>query len=100
MSRNIGVTSRGIRGPIIRPGDDLVKIVVDTLTDVVKSDGIQLHDNDIIGITEAVVAKSQDNFASIDDIAADVRNKFGSEVRRGFSYNQQKQIFKYLKRNC
>jgi len=87
MSRNIGVVARGLRGPIIRPGDDLVKIVADTLDDVVKSDGIKLKNNDIIGITEAVVAKSQNNFATIDDIAADVKNKFGSEVRCSFSNN-------------
>ena len=80
MSRNIGVVVRGIRGPIVRQGDDLVKIVVDSLSSAVESDKIILKNNDIIGVTEAVVAKAQNNYATIENIGEDIHNKFGNEV--------------------
>lgn len=78
MQRNVGVVSRGIRGPIIRPGDDLVNIVADSLSNAIKSDNIVLKDNDIIGITEAVVAKAQNNYATTQDIKEDIESKFTS----------------------
>jgi len=80
MERNVGVVVRGIRGPIIRPGDDLVSIVVDSISKAVESDNISLKDNDIIGITEAVVAKAQNNFAMLEDIAEDIKSKYSNEV--------------------
>ena len=73
----IGTTSRGIKAPIIRAGDDLVDITVESVMNAVKEANITLKDRDIVAVTEAVVAKSQGNFATIDDIAQDVRNKLG-----------------------
>ena len=80
MKRNVGVVVRGIRGPIIRPNDDLVKIVVDSLSKAIKSDNIILKDNDIIGITEAVVAKAQNNFVFLEDIKKDIEAKYNNEI--------------------
>lgn len=97
MSRNVGVVSRGIKGPIIRPGDDLVNIVVSSLADSVESDNIELKDNDIIGITEAVVAKAQNNFATINDLATDIRNKFGNEVGVVFPITSRNRFSNILK---
>ena len=76
MSRMIGTVSRGVRAPIIREGDDLASIVVSSVLEAAKSDGFSLRDRDVIGITEAVVARAQGNYASVDAIAADVRAKF------------------------
>ena len=80
MSRTVGAVSRGIRTPIIRQGDDLVKIVSDSLGKAFREENITLHDRDIVGVTEAVVARSQGNYASCDDIAADIKAKFGDET--------------------
>lgn len=73
----IGTTSRGIKAPIIRPGDDLVEITVKSISDAVEYYNIPIKDRDIVAVTEAIVAKSQGNFVSVDDIALDVRNKLG-----------------------
>ena len=78
--RRVGTVSRGIRCPIIRQGDDLASIVVDSVLKAAESDGFQLRDRDVISITESVVARSQGNYATVDDIAADVRAKFGGET--------------------
>lgn len=80
MQRNVGVISRGIRGPIIRPGDELVNIVVDSLADAVESENITLKNNDIIGITEAVVAKAQNNYVMLEDIKADIESRYKGEI--------------------
>ena len=80
MERKIGTTSRGIRCPIIRQGDDLAAIVVDSVIDAAQSEGFSLHDRDVVAVTESVVARSQGNYASIDAIAADVREKLGGET--------------------
>ncbi len=77
MERKVGTVSRGIRCPIVREGDDLAKIVVDSVLEAAESDGFKLRDRDIISVTESVVARSQGNFVSVDAIAKDVRNKFG-----------------------
>ena len=74
-----GVTSRGIICPIFKEGDDLVSSIVKSVTDAAKGDGFQLHDKDIIGVTEAVVARTQGNYATTEQIATDIRNKFGGE---------------------
>ena len=73
----IGTISRVIKAPIIRSGGDLVEITVDSIKKAVKEDNIVLHDKDIVAVTEAVIAKSQGNFAKVDDIAKDVRAKLG-----------------------
>lgn len=80
MERLIGTVSRGVRGPIIRQGDDLVQIVVDSVLNAAKSEGFELRDKDVIGVTEAVVARAQGNYATVDQIAKDVKAKFGDET--------------------
>ena len=77
MERRIGTVSRGIRGPIIRKGDDLAKIVVESVVEAAKSENLEFRDRDVVAVTESVVARSQGNYASIDDIAEDVKNKLG-----------------------
>ncbi len=80
MSRMIGTVSRGVRAPIIRSGDDIVKIVADSVLEAQKDDGFAFHDRDVVAMTEAIVARAQGNYASVDDIAADVKAKFGGET--------------------
>ena len=80
MSRMLGTVSMGLRAPIIREGEDLVQIVVDTLMAAIKEDGITPRDRDVIAITESIVARVQGNYVTVDDIAQDVRNKFGGET--------------------
>ncbi len=80
MERMIGTVSRGVRAPIIREGDPLAEIVVDSVVKACASEHIPLSDRDIVAVTEAVVARAQGNYASIDDIAADVRAKFGGKT--------------------
>ena len=80
MSRMVGTVSRGVRAPIIRKGDDLVEIVTSSVLDAAKDDGFEIRDRDIIAMTEAIVARAQGNYASVDDIANDVRAKFGGET--------------------
>lgn len=80
MSRTVGAVSRGIRTPIIREGDDLVKIVTKSLLDAFHEENITLHNKDIVGVTEAVVARAQGNYASCDDIAEDIKAKFGDKT--------------------
>ncbi|MBE6917147.1 MAG: F420-0--gamma-glutamyl ligase [Ruminococcaceae bacterium] len=80
MERKVGTTSRGIRGPIIRQGDDLADIVVKSVLEAAESEGFRLYDRDIVAVTESVVARAQGNYASVDDIAEDVRRKLGGET--------------------
>jgi len=80
MERLIGTTSRGLRAPIIREGDDIVTIVVDAVVKAVESEKIDLKDRDVVSVTEAVVARAQGNYATADDIAEDVKAKFGDET--------------------
>lgn len=78
MERFTGVKSIGIRGPIIREGDNLRKIVVDAVLSATNAENIALHDKDVVAITESVVARAEGNYATIDDIAEDIKNKFNS----------------------
>ena len=80
MERKVGTTSRGIRGPIIREGDDLAQIVVDSVLAAAESEGFGLNDRDVVAVTESVVARAQGNYASVDAIAKDVRRKLGGET--------------------
>ena len=73
MSKTVGTVVRGIRTPIIRQGDDLARIVVDSVMEAVREEGIVLQDRDVVAATEAIVARAQGNYASVDAIAADVR---------------------------
>ena len=76
MERTVGTVVRGIRCPIIRQGDDLAKMVAKSVLDAAKAENFELRDRDIVAVTEAVVARAQGNYATVDDIAADVRAKF------------------------
>ena len=78
MSRMVGTVSRGIRAPIIRDGDNLVDIVVDSVLAAAKEEPFAIRNRDIVAVTEAVVGRAQRNYATVDDIAADVSAKFGT----------------------
>ncbi|MFR7989057.1 MAG: coenzyme F420-0:L-glutamate ligase [Anaerovoracaceae bacterium] len=80
MERIIGTVSRGLRAPIIREGDDLSQIVVDTVMEAVNAGEFTVQDRDILAVTESILARSQANYASKDQIAADVRKKLGGET--------------------
>jgi len=76
----VGTISRGVRAPIIRNGDNIVEIVADSVLEAAKCDGFEIHDRDIIAMTEAIVARAQGNYAKTSDIAADVKAKFGGDT--------------------
>jgi len=80
MERKVGTVSRGIRGPIIRQGDDLRDITVTSVLEAAESEGFSLRDRDVIAVTESIVARAQGNYASVNDIAADVKAKLGGET--------------------
>ena len=75
--RRVGTVSRGIRGPIIREGDNLVEITVDSVLEAAKEEGFELRDRDVIAVTESIVARAQGNYVTVQDIAQDVRAKLG-----------------------
>ena len=77
MGRMIGTVSMGVRAPIIREGDDLVKIVSDCIAEAMKTDGLVPRDRDVFCVTESIVARIQGNYVSVEDITQDVKNKFG-----------------------
>ena len=91
-TRLVGTISRGIRCPIIREGDNLANIVTDSVLAAAESEGFELRDRDVISMTESIVARSQGNYANIDDIAADIKAKFGEDATIGI-------IFPILSRN-
>lgn len=80
LQRAVGTVSRGLRAPIIKEGDDLVQIVVDTILNASKVEGFEVRDRDVVAITESIVARAQGNYAKIDDIAQDVKNKFSNNT--------------------
>ena len=80
MSRMLGTVSMGVRAPIIRQGDDLVEIVTGSILEAMKEDGLTPRDRDVVAMTEAIVARSQGNYATVDNIAQDVRTKLGGET--------------------
>lgn len=80
MERMVGTVSRGVRAPIIREGDDLAAIVVDSVLGAAESEGFEIRDRDVVAVTEAVVARAQGNYASTDAIAADIKSKFGEDT--------------------
>lgn len=79
MERLIGTISRGVRAPIIRNGDDIVDIVVESVLEAAKQENFLINDRDIVAVTEAVVARAQGNYASVSQIASDINHKFGNE---------------------
>jgi len=80
MERKVGTVSRGIRCPIIREGDDLAEIVVQSVLEAAESEGYEMRNRDVVAVTESVVARAQGNYASVDAIAKDVRAKLGGET--------------------
>ncbi len=80
MGRMLGTVSMGVRAPIIRQGDDLASIVTDSILEAVNNGEITPRDRDVVAMTEAIVARAQGNYVSVDDIAADIRAKFGGET--------------------
>ena len=78
--RRVGTVSRGIRCPIIREGDDLTQIVTDSVIEAAQIEGFELRDRDVISMTESIVARSQGNYCTVDDIAEDVKNKLGGDT--------------------
>jgi len=80
MERKVGTISRGIRCPIIREGDDLVEITVNSVLEAAASEGYEMRNRDVVALTESIVARAQGNYASVDAIAKDVRTKLGGET--------------------
>ena len=80
MERKVGTISRGIRCPIIREGDDLVEIAVNSVLEAAASEGYEIRNRDVVALTESIVARAQGNYASVDAIAEDVRAKLGGET--------------------
>ena len=80
MSKTVGTISRGIRTPIIRSGDNLVEIIADSVLAAAEEEKFEIRDRDIIAATEAIVARAQNNYATIENIATDMKNKFSSDT--------------------
>ena len=80
MSRMLGTVSMGVRAPIIRQGDNLAEIITGSILSAIKEDGLTPHDRDIVAMTESIVARAQGNYCTVENIAADVRAKFGGET--------------------
>ena len=80
MSRMFGTVVRGVRAPIFREGDDVVKGTVDTVLKALKENSVEPHDKDVVAITESVVARTQGNYATVEQIAADVKARTGGKT--------------------
>ena len=80
MSRMVGTVSRGVRAPIISSGDDIVEIVTNSVLEASANDGFEIRNRDIVAITESIVARAQGNYATVDNIAVDVKAKLGGET--------------------
>lgn len=80
MERVVGTVVRGLRGPIINNGDNIEEIVVQTVLNAATVEGFSIEDRDIVTVTESIVARAQGNYATIDNIAADIKAKFGEET--------------------
>ncbi len=80
MSRTIGTVSRGVRAPIIRSGDNIAEIVTNCILEASREENIEIRDRDVVAMTEAIVARAQGNYCTIDDIATDIKAKFGGET--------------------
>ncbi len=80
MSRTVGTTVRGIRTPIVKEGDDIINIVVDSILEASKAEAFELNDRDVVGITESLVARAQGNYATADVISKDIKDKFPGDL--------------------
>lgn len=97
MARTVGTTVRGIIAPIIREGDNLTHIVVDSVLRSMKNDGYSLRDRDVIGITESLVARAQGNYISVEDITVDINRKFHGDIGLIFPILSRNRFFLILK---
>ena len=104
MERKVGTVSRGIRAPIIREGDDLCSIAIESLLEASKSENFSFHDKDVICLTESIVARSQGNYLTLDALAEDVKKKLGGEtvgvIFPILSRNRFAMILKGIARGC
>lgn len=102
--RTVGTVARGIRAPLIKSGDNITQIVVESLMAASKAEGFELRDRDVVGVTEAVVARSQGNYATCDQIAADIRKKYPSGTLAAtfpiLSRNRFSNILKGIAKGC
>ena len=102
--KTIGTVARGIRAPLIKAGDDIVTIIVGSILAAVEEENIELRERDVVGITEAIVARAQGNFASCDQIAADIKNKYpGGTLAATFpilSRNRFSNVLKGIVKGC
>lgn len=80
MVRTVGTTIRGLRSPIVKEGDDIVRIVVDSVLNAIENEGFNINDKDVIGVTESLVARAQGNYATTENIAEDVNRKFKGDI--------------------
>ena len=80
MERKVGTVSRGIRTPIIREGENLAQIVANSVVEAAESEGFGFNNKDVVAITESIVARNQGNYATVDAIAKDIKDKFGDET--------------------
>ena len=97
MARTIGVVARGIRTPIVKKGDHLVDIIVDSIVKSAKSEGYELKDRDILGITESLLARAQGNYATLEDIATEINNKFHGDIALLFPILSRNRFAQVLK---
>ena len=104
MERKVGTVSRGIRAPIIREGDDLCSIAIESLLEASKSENFSFHDKDVICLTESIVARSQGNYLTLDALAEDVKKKLGGEtvgvIFPILSRNRFAMVLKGIARGC
>ena len=96
--RTIGTQAKGIRLPIIRKGDDLVEIVARSLVESSRIEGYSLNDRDVVGVTEAVVARAQGNYATIDQIASDISAKYPEKKIREKYHKIRRNKIKIIKK--
>src|SRR5699024_11720481 len=80
VERVVGTVARGIRCPIINEGDNIEQITVDSILKAVEVEGLEMHDRDIVALTESIVARAQGNYATLDHIAKDIKDKFGDDT--------------------
>ena len=97
MTRTVGTVARGIRAPIITAGDDVIKIVVDSVLNSSKEEGYEIKDRDIVGVTESMVARAQGNYATIYDISYDIKRKYSGDIAVVFPILSRNRFLMILK---
>ena len=97
MTRTVGTVARGIRAPIITAGDDVIKIVVDSVLNSSKEEGYEIKDRDIVGVTESMVARAQGNYAAIYDISYDIKRKYSGDIAVVFPILSRNRFLMILK---